>query len=556
MKLTEFHIRNFRSLRDVHLGDLENLNVLIGKNSSGKSNILEGLSLLFENFSVTGGVTTGLVEYMWFNRRTQDPIEFTATLSLDENEVAAIFPKDYIDYMRSTRQNVNEISFSRKVLGVQGDWKTDYLKWGGLTLILEDRRLSPEEAVNSVSDAPAQKPDDVTGAPQFTPQILGETTDKIAQKVRGRFKLISAARDMKSPAVPQRTTLVDSQIQDQLWRWDQSIGESEQETYGGIESAFADVTDMQLDLAAGQVYVKRPKRFPIASEGGGVQASLNMIFYLKSESQSNFIFAIEEPESHSHFEYQRQLFNVIRKFAENSQVFVSTHSPVFVDRSEPRNTWLVKNVGNETTVERVSELREVLDEIGARLSDVFFFAGRIIFVEGQSDEIIVRAFARKAGKDLTDVLIIPVKGKGSTKSHLKTWIGITKGTIPFYLILDADAQQEAEDLVKAGQLKPAEYHVWKRGAIEEYYPPKILQKALQDLGERYRVDIDANKLMKQVDEGKLKQSEISAGDKENVLDGSWKVVLAEQVSNLLEKGTVDLQDEVLSVLNDALPQDQ
>src|SRR4030042_3310393 len=82
MKISRLTIRNLRSLRNVELADINDLCILLGKNSSGKSNILEGLSLFFTDFSLTGGTSSGLNEYFWFNRNKDAPIEFIAELKL------------------------------------------------------------------------------------------------------------------------------------------------------------------------------------------------------------------------------------------------------------------------------------------------------------------------------------------------------------------------------------------------------------------------------------------------------------------------------------------
>ena len=78
MKISTFKVDNYRSLRQVSLDKLGNLNLLIGKNSGGKSNILEAMSLFFSEFEPVKGTTTGLNEYFWYKGSTK-PIAFEAT---------------------------------------------------------------------------------------------------------------------------------------------------------------------------------------------------------------------------------------------------------------------------------------------------------------------------------------------------------------------------------------------------------------------------------------------------------------------------------------------
>lgn len=46
MIFSSFHFKNFRSLEDIHIKDIGQVNLLVGKNNSGKSTILEGIFLL------------------------------------------------------------------------------------------------------------------------------------------------------------------------------------------------------------------------------------------------------------------------------------------------------------------------------------------------------------------------------------------------------------------------------------------------------------------------------------------------------------------------------
>lgn len=50
MKIKKIHIKRYKSLFDIELDDIGDLTTFIGKNSSGKSNILEAIDLFFSNF--------------------------------------------------------------------------------------------------------------------------------------------------------------------------------------------------------------------------------------------------------------------------------------------------------------------------------------------------------------------------------------------------------------------------------------------------------------------------------------------------------------------------
>lgn len=554
MKIKNVEIKNFRSLKDIKLEEIGNLCVLLGKNSSGKSNILEAIHLIFSEFALTGGITSGLNEYFWFNRSTTNPIEFFITIELAEDECDYIFPEELLNITKSVETSTEskekeskyrELAIYRKIINLQGTWKTEFLKWGELFLIKDDKALTPEEVQKSWAEI---KPPELSFS--FTPQMLSAIHTKLVEKIKGRLKLISAIRDVKNPTVINRLTLHDSQIQSSIWSLDQSINPKDEEKYTGITTSFNKTTGQQLDPAQGQIFVrKKVGRIPLFLEGGGIQSALNLIFSIKSEPEKGYIFTIEEPETHSHPELQRKLFNELKSLSGTNQIFLSTHNSIFIDKSDLNNMFIVKMVENKTQIERISELKEALDEIGAKPSDIFFFSNKILFVEGKSEELVIPAFADNLSINLEDIAIVPVEGKSKARLNLKTWIKITRNALPIFLILDKDAKDELDDLKKEKLVQSGNYHVWQKGSIEDYYPHEILQSALEELNSRYSLDIKVAEIISRIKKGDLKPDRIDLGKKQNLLDKSWEVILAETISKLIkEKKGVEIADEVRRVL--------
>jgi len=529
----------------VNLENLGNLNTFIGKNSTGKSNLLVGIHLFFNEFSLTGGTTPGLNAYFWFNRETQSPIEFVASIMLSENECSQIFPAEMLKAAKARSGDIYSLlTINRKILNLQGAWKTEYLKWANIPLVVEDKPLTPDEVSKRWADLTRGE----TGTlPSITPDMLSSTSTKIVERVKKGFNLISAIRDVKNP-VALRMTLLDTQVQSYIWTLEQSVNPPEETKYAQIEDDFRKITGQRIDPAQGQVFVKRAtRRIPFYLEGGGIQGALNLIVQIRSEVEKGFIYGIEEPEAHSHANLQRSLFQELGALSDSVQILLATHSPIFVDRSDIANTWMTKLVGNETNIERISELKEIFDELGARPSDILF-ANRMLFVEGKSDEMALLAFARKLGLDLSDIAIVPVEGKNKARLNLKTWIKITRNALPIYLILDNDAKQEAQQLERDGLIEPGRYHIWENGTIENYYPHDVLKEALEEIDSRYNLGIELEKVMQQIRQGSLSADRIDLGEKKRILDKSWEVILAERVARLINARDVRLSDEVRRVL--------
>lgn len=72
------------------------LNVFIGGNSSGKSNILEALFIFFNELDGAIERNIGAVDqYTWFDRDSSQPIEFQVTIEAAKEELD-ILPKEVL----------------------------------------------------------------------------------------------------------------------------------------------------------------------------------------------------------------------------------------------------------------------------------------------------------------------------------------------------------------------------------------------------------------------------------------------------------------------------
>jgi len=556
LQIKHVHIRNFRSLRDVELDELGILNIFVGRNSSGKSNLLEALCFFFNDFAIVGGNTAGLNEYHWFDKKTKNLIEFEVDIHLSDAETADILPQNFLKEIKKFGIKPNLLRIMRTIKNLQGSWETTALELSGLCFVKGDKQCAQIEIASAIL-GPVTDETRTTERPASVTMPSSDEFNKILTNIssmlKGKFKLISQIRDVKNPIV-NRVTLVDSELQNSLWNLDQSIKSDEEVKCSEIEETFEKITGEQIDPAQGQAYIRRQgRRFPLNLEGGGIQASMQLIFSLRSDSGKYSFFGIEEPEAHSHPELQRRLFDELKSFAdENSQIFVTTHSPTFVDRSDLGNVWVSKFMNGETFIKKADGLREVVEELGIRPSDVIFFANKILLVEGKSEALVLPAFARSLDVNIKDVAIIPVEGKSKARLNLKTWIEITRGVLPIYLVFDKDAEEELKSLKKEGLIESGQYHVWKEGSIESYYPTPLFQNALNELNQRYCLGMDVAAIMKRIEKNELQPDKIDIGDKAKLLNKTWKVLLAESVAKLIdnEKKT-EISDEVANVLKAA-----
>ena len=93
MKVEKVQIRNFRSVFSCDLGSCGGFNVLIGKNNSGKSNVLSAINAFFS--AVKNGDIVSLDPLVnkqldFYNKNSESPSEVTLTFLLEEEERAEL----------------------------------------------------------------------------------------------------------------------------------------------------------------------------------------------------------------------------------------------------------------------------------------------------------------------------------------------------------------------------------------------------------------------------------------------------------------------------------
>jgi putative ATP-dependent endonuclease of the OLD family len=141
--------------------------------------------------------------------------------------------------------------------------------------------------------------------------------------------------------------------------------------------------------------------FLLEVNGSGIKEALRLI--LDVEFQSPRLLLVEEPEVHLHPALETNLMGYLKKLSQECQVFISTHSTNFLDTADMENVYLVSKDGIATQVQLLDlegAEAKLPKELGIRLSSLFMF-DRLVFVEGQSDENIIREWANTLSVNLS-----------------------------------------------------------------------------------------------------------------------------------------------------------
>lgn len=185
-------------------------------------------------------------------------------------------------------------------------------------------------------------------------------------------------------------------------------------------------------------------------KGDGVK-SLAALGLLKSQSAPTgaSILAIEEPESHLHPAAIHQVNEIIQSISQTTQVIVTTHNPLFVDRENIKANVIVTD-GGATPAKNIAAIRDIL---GIKASDNLTHANYALVVEGDDDAIALRAIlptlSEKIAKALRNNMLIiePIGGAGNLSYKLSL---LRNSLCAVHTLLDGDqaardAYQKAEN---------------------------------------------------------------------------------------------------------------
>ena len=226
---------------------------------------------------------------------------------------------------------------------------------------------------------------------------------------------------------------------------------------------------------------------PIQQKGDGVKsltalAMLNINGYEDRVS----VVAIEEPESHLHPESARQLYETIVALSQNHQVVLTTHSPLFVNRTNLIENIIVDN-GKATPVKRIKEIRDVL---GTKVSDNLINAENILLVEGEDDKIalekVLQQMSEKIQKALQNgtLIIDYIGGAGNLSYKLTLYQNLQ---CRCHVLLDNDdagreAGQKAENqgLISIRDTTYTICNGMPEAEMEDCYAKRAYESAIQD----------------------------------------------------------------------------
>ncbi len=450
MKITRIRIKHYKSIRDLDISPTPKLNVFIGENGAGKSNIFEAINWLLGSTYPTFNATTKQDHYLGDENNKiliQLYFENGYLLELDES-------KD--KYQFSISQNGNyqrDLStlrerFCSAYIGTERQI-VDYLpsnRWSLLGRILLDINRKFLEETMENGEQKSEK--------------LKKELDRI------RDKLLFSVKDEDGNEIMKKFTSIlqeESARQMNMKPGDFQLNFNLYDPWNFYKTLQILVTEPDIGLT-----------FQASQLGRGAQASIT-IAILRAYSEiklggGNPIF-IDEPELFLHPQAQRNFYKILRELAEenNIQIFYTTHSPYLISLENFDEIFVVRKTNKKGTYIRNADVDKFIKDLKIRkevdsdeeklklyyknayeqtadsLSSLeAFFAKKVILVEGESEALILPYFFEKIGFDYIKEKITIVKC--GSKNELDRFYRLySEFGIPCFVIFDGDKDKKNEE---------------------------------------------------------------------------------------------------------------
>ncbi|MEG4345527.1 AAA family ATPase [Microcoleus sp. A003_D6] len=323
IELVSANIKNFRSLGDLTL-NFKNLTILVGCNSSGKSNSLQALSILsqmvtvgspppvefmqrFLRFGVNQDITFSITV-----KQAKKTAEYTVSMSLQEGKF--FYSREQL--LISKHKVIESKNGEGTVRDEKGRNSQRYQsKAGNLALKsagdFGDRPFTAKLAEFIINwDFYDLDPKSMRGSPMF---VIG---DNIVMNRENIPSLGSTGRE----------------IQDVLQYW----AENDREKFELVSQELNDCLGISLKLVDEEgekiikVLEKGSLEIPLSNMSDGT-LRIMAYYVLLHQDQLPTLIGIEEPERNLHPGLLREVASVVKRLSQKTQVIITTHSSQLLD---------------------------------------------------------------------------------------------------------------------------------------------------------------------------------------------------------------------------------
>lgn len=404
MQITDLWIRNFKSIKDMHISGIENALILVGKNDTGKTAVLDAIRAVGGDYEV----------------REEDfqenfpNIEIMVTLQITETDLQRFHKYGIVSSYR--RYEAWYRDFCKKLPSFQnGELTFEY------SVNREGRiRFSDGHGKNN-SYIPRVFPhiyymDTERDLERFQDDLLMLQEDDLLKQMRAGCCMFDMAKEcnhcfscigLVSRKTPEELNAFEAAklLEYKLYNlnldtFSGRVNETFRKNGGRDKILYSMNLDVEKTLAVTTEIQRagQKERYPVGSMGKGMRSiyMLSLLETYEEEGRKNAdLILVEDPEIFLHPKLQRVSGDILYRLSKKNQVIFSTHSPNLLSNFNSRQIRQVfLNAEGVPEVREKTDISAVLDDLGYSANDLMN-VNFVFIVEGKQDKSRLPLLIRK-----------------------------------------------------------------------------------------------------------------------------------------------------------------
>lgn len=423
MKLIKFSVTNYKVFEKTFKIEFskDSIVILTGRNNTGKSTILEAINCFFQKESKAKTIPSDC-----FSKRDKEIVLEAVFESDDENKITIV--KKYRDGTTPRFLDENDIEIKNnhelkdtlsKILDNKPFYITPYMLPDDINELIQN--IYSEIIKNDL-----EKLEDLNEDNELEKEMreLASEYNKIKKSYPEFLKKLKSNTDK---ILEQVSMDVTNHLQTLFGNDHLSLKVIGGETEGFSVNDILKSTNSRINVSS-----KNKPDMPLSNQGTGLQR-MSLIYLIQNMIEKkmlgqneNKLLLIDEPEAFLHPEAVRALSRSLYKIGQRMPLMISTHSPILIDLSERHTSIQVFRVKEKEAIQLYKSTSDQFDEDDIKNMKIlnyvdsyvneFFFTDKIIIVEGDTEYIAFKHFAKRKNVNLH---IIRARGKSTIRTLMK-----------------------------------------------------------------------------------------------------------------------------------------
>ena len=510
MRITELHIYHFKSIREIHLTEIENVLILVGQNSSGKTCILDAIRAVMGNYVIAPED---------FNEKRQK-IEIEAEIELDEESLQSLHArkivsgyKRYEKWLADFGNKLPSWKDGRLRFTFQASPDGDIRYFDGVhknnryicQLLPEVFYLDSQRDIRQIQETILMfQEDDLlkrmrTGCCMFD-------SGKPCSHCFSCMGLIERKRPDEMNAFEAEKLLEYKLYQMNLDGFSRRVNRIFRRNSGRQEEICYELQCHANQIFQVETTVYNPNReygMAVDQMGKGMR-SIYILSLLEAcmeeEGKLPGLIVVEDPEIFLHPRLQKISGEILFRLSKKSQVIFSTHSPNLLSHFNRRQIrQVVLDEEDYSVIREKTDISEILDDLGYTANDLLN-VNFVFFVEGKQDKSRLPLLLEKNYSEICDehgrlsrVAIITTNSCTNIKTYANLkYMNQVYIQDQFLMIRDGDGkdpeeltrslckyydERRMEDVDRLPRVRPRNVLILKYYSFENYFlNPELMTK--------------------------------------------------------------------------------